>query len=227
MTTAFRGPESSTRPVRAAAASPGVHPVADQRVERRTVDSFADEVFRSMLRANSRIAASSVLRRGRVETHGYPILGSASSAGLLLSHLTRFARSVDLTREPASFVAIFLFDTHCDDEQFETLLRRQLQAIRAIDDSAPDAPAGAETTCRGFTAAGTSFDVLGLHPTAARPGRRAPLPMMIFNPCARLETVPAPRRASTKRVAPAPSPKRRVLRAVAAPGAALAGPAVP
>lgn len=129
------------------------------------------------------VGARSVLRQGRAETHGYAHLGSASAARLLLPHLSRFARSVDLADGFASFVAVFLHDPPVSEREFEALLWRQLQTIRDIDESSPDPAVSDDPTHPNFafSASGTAYFVIGLHPAASRPARRAPLPMLVFN----------------------------------------------
>lgn len=150
------------------------------------MDELAASIFQATVGAPDYpcVGARSVLRQGRAEVHGYADLGTASSAQRILPHLTRFAESLDLTRGFASFVAVFLDDPRCDEQQFEALLWRQLQHIRDIDDVPPDPAVSHDPEHRdfGFSVAGTAFFVIGLHAAASRPARRSPLPMLVFNP---------------------------------------------
>jgi FPC/CPF motif-containing protein YcgG len=130
------------------------------------------------------VGARSVLRQGRAETHAYADLGTAASARELIADLATFARSIDLTAGFASFVAVFLRTTCRDEDQFEALLWRQLQAIHEIDGAPPDPAVSSDPAHPNFawSVAGTAFFVIGLHPAASRPARRSPLPMLVFNP---------------------------------------------
>jgi FPC/CPF motif-containing protein YcgG len=149
-------------------------------------DVIAADAFRTIVGAPGYpcLGARSVLRQGRAETHGYVDLGSSDSAREMLVDLVRFGQSMDLTGGFASFVAVFLHDPHGDEELFEILLWRQLQAIRDLDRTARD-PAVSDDPAHsnfGFSVAGTAYFVIGLHPAASRPARKSPLPMLVFNP---------------------------------------------
>ncbi len=148
-------------------------------------DDAALEVFRTTAGAPDYpcVGARSVLRQQRAEVHGYAELGAPATARPLLRHLTRFGESVDLTEGFASFVAVFLHDPGADEAAFEELLWRQLQDVHDIDDAAPDPAVSAEPASPdfGLSVGGTAYFVIGLHPAASRPARRAPLPMVVFN----------------------------------------------
>lgn len=149
-------------------------------------DVIAADAFRTTVGAPDYpcVGARSVLRQGRAEAHGYADLGSADSAREMLVDLIRFAESMDQAGGFASFVAVFLHDPHGDEELFETLLWRQLQAIRDLDPTPRGAAVSDDPAHRnfGFSVAGTAYFVIGLHPAASRPARRSPLPMLVFNP---------------------------------------------
>lgn len=156
-------------------------------------DVMAAETFRTVVGAPDYpcVGARSVLRRGRAEPHGYADLGSVDAARGMLADLVRFGRSTNLADGFASFVAVFLHDPHGDEELFEMLLWRQLQAIRDLDRMPPD-PAVSDDPANanfGFSVAGTAYFVIGLHPAASRPARRSPLPMLVFNPHRQFDTL--------------------------------------
>lgn len=130
------------------------------------------------------LGARSVLQRERATVHAYPRMGSATSTTQLLSDIAQFGHHLDLTEGFASFVAVFPYDECSDEHEFERLLWQQLQAIHEAD-SAPWDP----TVSRdpqdprfSFSAGGRAYFVIGLHPGASRPARRAPHPMLVFNP---------------------------------------------
>lgn len=150
-----------------------------------TADSVARQVFEAVVGADSYpcVGARSVLRQQRAEVHGYPVLGTATSAQMLLTDLARFAAATDLSEGFASFIAVFMDDPGCDEAEFEELLWRQLQAIRDRDDAEPDPAVSNDPTDPhfAFSIAGTAYFVVGLHPRSSRAARRSPLPLLAFN----------------------------------------------
>lgn len=129
------------------------------------------------------LGARSVITQHRASVLVLPRLGSAESGRRLLSSLAAFAATTDVDEGFASFVAIFRQPEHTDEETFEQLLWQQLQHIADADrvpwsglvSEDPDDPHFA------FSAAGTPYFVVGLHPQASRIARRAPWPTLVFN----------------------------------------------
>jgi uncharacterized protein len=139
------------------------------------------------------LGARSVFRRDRATVRVYGELGSRQSAELILADLRRFASGVDLEDGLASFVALFRGPDIEDEQQFEDLLWAQLREVHAADEHPwtsevsgdPDDPHFA------FSAAGTAYFVVGLHPKASRDARRAAVPTLVFNPHAQFEELRA------------------------------------
>jgi len=129
------------------------------------------------------LGARSVMNRHRASVLVLPRLGSRYAGRQLLGALTEFAAATDIEDGFASFVAIFREPERTDEEGFERLLWRQLQCI-ADADSAPwsglvsDDP---DDPHFSFSAGGTPYFVVGLHPDASRVARRAPWPTLVFN----------------------------------------------
>lgn len=165
------------------AARPCVAP--DFAGSRTRADETARDVFESVVGHVDYpcVGAKSVLHRGRVVARGYTALADTASARMLVADLAEFARSADLSAGFTSFIAVFLRDPHCDEVRFETLLWRHLQLARDNDPSAPDPSVSNDPVNPhfAFSVAGSAYFVVGLHPTASRPARRAPLPMLAFN----------------------------------------------
>jgi uncharacterized protein len=129
------------------------------------------------------LGAKAVFRTDRATTRTYRRLGSRAAAGALLADLRAFAAGVDLDDGFASFLAVFTEPQVVDEAHFEALLWAQLRAIHDEDGtqwaegvaSDPDDPHFA------FSAGGTAYFVVGLHPRASRLARRAPAPTLVFN----------------------------------------------
>jgi FPC/CPF motif-containing protein YcgG len=154
--------------------------------QRAADDSTAREVFDAIVGGSDYpcLGARSVWRQGRATVRGSPRLGTAGSAGLLLEDLAQFASATDLSAGFTSFVAVFFAPCVPDEQCFERLLWRQLGTMRSADSTPPDPEVSDDPADPrfAFSAAGTAYFVVGLHPVASRPARRAPLPVLVFNP---------------------------------------------
>lgn len=129
------------------------------------------------------LGARSVFRRDRATIRVYDELGGEATAPALLDDLRTFAEAVDLEEGFASFVAVFRGPEIADEREFEQLLWAQLRALHA-EDEAPWSPGvSADPTDEhfAFSAAGTAYFVVGLHPRASRDARRAAVPTLVFN----------------------------------------------
>ncbi|MGL5909029.1 MAG: guanitoxin biosynthesis heme-dependent pre-guanitoxin N-hydroxylase GntA [Phycicoccus sp.] len=82
-----------------------------------------------------------------------------------------------------SFVASFRGPVPLCEREFEDALWRALQHLHHTDDRpwADGVAADPRDPHFAFSAAGTAFFVVGLHPHASRVARRAPLPTLVFN----------------------------------------------
>jgi FPC/CPF motif-containing protein YcgG len=152
-------------------------------------------VFRQIVGAHDYpcLGARSVLNRDRATVRGYRGLGTVESARELLADLAVFAERTDLTEGFASFVAVFDDRIEPDERTFERLLWRQLAAMRAVDPAPWDPRVSTDPADPdfAFSANGTAYFVVGLHPGASRPARRAPSPVLVFNPHEQFERLRA------------------------------------
>ena len=100
---------------------------------------------------------------------------------------------VDLEDGLASFVALFRGPDVRDERQFEELLWEQLREVHAADEQpwTPDVSGDPDDPHFAFSAAGTAYFVVGLHPMASREARRAPVPTLVFNLHAQFEQLRA------------------------------------
>lgn len=149
-------------------------------------DEAALRVFRQLVGVADYpcLGARSVFNRDRATVRGYRGLGTAESARRLLADLADFADRTEVAEGFASFVAVFFDRIERDEPTFERLLWRQLSAMREWDCEPWDPRVSADPADPdfAFSAAGTAYFVVGLHPGASRPARRAPCPVLVFNP---------------------------------------------
>lgn len=135
------------------------------------------------------LGARSVFHRGTAMVAALEEVGTPDAAGQLLAGLKVFAAEADPEAGLSSFVATFDRPVIESEREFETLLWKQLQLVHDLDSEAwnedvSDDPSDANFA---FSAAGTAYFVIGLHPRASRLARRAPLPTLVFNPHAQFE----------------------------------------
>ena len=139
------------------------------------------------------LGARSVFRRGRATVRVYDELGSRESARQILADLRLFASEVDLEQGLASFVALFRLPDIAGERQFEELLWEQLRQVHAADEQpwTHDVSGDPDDPHFAFSAAGTAYFVVGLHPRASRDARRAAVPTLVFNLHAQFEQLRA------------------------------------
>jgi FPC/CPF motif-containing protein YcgG len=139
------------------------------------------------------LGARSVFRRDRATVRVYDELGSPQSAELILADLRRFASTVQLEDGFASFIALFRGPDIQDEQHFEELLWAQLREVRATDEQpwTSDVSGDPDDPHFAFSAAGTAYFVVGLHPMASRDARRTAVPTLVFNPHAQFEQLRA------------------------------------
>jgi FPC/CPF motif-containing protein YcgG len=130
------------------------------------------------------LGAKSVFRRGSVEHVVLDDMTSADVPDELLARLRRFAGGIEGEPGFHSFIATFRQPMPTDEATFERELFDLLQRLHDADEE-PWAPGvGSDPTDPhfAFSAGGTAYFIVGLHPSASRVARRAPLPTLVFNP---------------------------------------------
>lgn len=146
--------------------------------------------------------AAAVFRHGCVAHIVLDDLAAPATPATLLDYLRCFAAGVAQTEGLHSFIVSFR-GPRLDASSFEAALMELLSAIRSeeatpggaarrptratthrIDVPArPARPAPAQRQAHvPFSAGGADYVVVGLHPEAAEPAMRAPLPTVVFNP---------------------------------------------
>jgi len=130
------------------------------------------------------LGAKSVFRRGSV---AHVVLDDMSGPDVptqLLERLAAFAGSIEGESGFHSFIATFRGPLPSDESAFESALFGLLQRLHDADDSSWADGVGSDPNDPhfAFSAGGTAYFIVGLHPAASRVARRAPLPTLVFNP---------------------------------------------
>jgi uncharacterized protein len=167
--------------------TPGLHgaQLAD------ATDHEIAESLRDLIRAPEYpcVGAKSVVNRNTVEIAVFDALADRESTPQLLDRLSRFVAVPPDDSGFRSFIAAFRGPVPASEEEFEHLLWAQLDLLRELD-TAPWDPAVSNDPTNPhfcFSVAGTAAFVIGMHPRASRIARRAPLPVLVFNPHAQFE----------------------------------------
>lgn len=129
------------------------------------------------------LGARSVFNRDRATIVVLEGLGTAAAGRRLLAALAEFATAADLDDGFTSLVAVFRDEAELTEREFEKLLWHQLRQIHEADDLEwdPAVSSDPQSPHFAFSAGGTAFFVVGLHPGASRIARRSPLPTLVFN----------------------------------------------
>jgi hypothetical protein len=120
-------------------------------------------------------------------------LGSWHTARELLAELKVFATANDAEQGFVSFLASFSGPAIGSELQFERLLWRQLQRVHELDDQPWDPSVSSDPADPdfAFSIGGVGYFVVGLHPLASRPARRAEHPTLVFNLHSQFESLRA------------------------------------
>lgn len=135
------------------------------------------------------LGAKSVFRRGSVAHAVLDDMTDPDVPGQLLERLETFARAIEGESGFHSFIATFRGPLPSDESAFESALFGLLQRLHDADDSSWADGVGSDPNDPhfAFSAGGTAYFIVGLHPAASRVARRAPLPTLVFNPHAQFE----------------------------------------
>ncbi|HEY8591872.1 MAG TPA: guanitoxin biosynthesis heme-dependent pre-guanitoxin N-hydroxylase GntA [Sphingomicrobium sp.] len=133
------------------------------------------------------VGAKSALARGQLKTLVCRSIDSAWDDVRIHSALLDWVR--DYRRDPQglrSLAIIFDGPQNLGEREFECRMWERLQSLADKDDwrgQAYDRRVSADPDDPHFALSfgGTAFFIVGLHPNASRPARRAPRPTMVFN----------------------------------------------
>ena len=129
------------------------------------------------------LGARSVFHRDRATVKVYDELAGDGVAEQLLADLRTFAAETDPEEGFASFVATFRGPSVLDEQHFERLLWSQLEQVHSVDGAGWNTAVSADPSDQhfAFSAGGTAYFIVGLHPQASRDARRTPTPTLVFN----------------------------------------------
>lgn len=125
------------------------------------------------------------LRGTLVHQHFGPLVHPDTTAELHTAVAGFAARRDEIDPLMATFAATFGGPHGMDEEEFETVLWQQLQALHELDAALhpwdPAVDCDPESERFGMSVGGHGFFVVGLHAQASRITRRFPLPTLVFN----------------------------------------------
>lgn len=115
----------------------------------------------------------------------YQSMDDPASASLLAHDLQRYIdETLDHDSQFMTMIAVFENEIFCE-EQFESLLWKQLSLLKKIDPKKDEAVEGVSQDPTeanySFTFNGEAFYVVGMHPHASRLARQFPYPSLAFN----------------------------------------------
>ncbi|WP_374967903.1 guanitoxin biosynthesis heme-dependent pre-guanitoxin N-hydroxylase GntA [Terrabacter sp. BE26] len=139
------------------------------------------------------LGAKSVFRRGGLAHVVLDDMDDPDVAADLLQRLRGFADDIEGEKGFHSFIATFRGPVPATEAGFEAALFQLLQRLHDVDEESWADGVGADPNDPhfAFSAGGTAYFIVGLHPAASRVARRAPLPTLVFNPHAQFEELRA------------------------------------
>jgi len=139
------------------------------------------------------LGAKSVFRRGNLAHVVLDDMASPDVPDQLLERLRAFASAIEGEGGFHSFIATFRGPLPASEADFEASLFGLLQRLHDADDEswAPGVGSDPNDPHFAFSAGGSAYFIVGLHPAASRVARRAPLPTLVFNPHAQFEELRA------------------------------------
>ena len=139
------------------------------------------------------LGAKSVFRRGSVAHVVLDDMAGPDVPTQLLERLRAFATAIDGESGFHSFIATFRGPLPTSEADFEASLFGLLQRLHDADDESWADGVGSDPNDPhfAFSAGGSAYFIVGLHPAASRVARRAPLPTLVFNPHAQFEELRA------------------------------------
>jgi FPC/CPF motif-containing protein YcgG len=139
------------------------------------------------------LGAKSVFRRGNLAHVVLDDMASPDVPDQLLERLRAFASAIEGEGGFHPFLATFRGPLPTSEADFEVSLFGLLQRLHDADDEswAPGVGSDPNDPHFAFSAGGSAYFIVGLHPAASRVARRAPLPTLVFNPHAQFEELRA------------------------------------
>ena len=138
------------------------------------------------------LGAKAAVNAGTYVLSVFEELGNPGCSQELARELEDFTASeMMLTKEYATFVAIFRTPRESAENAFERLLWNQLQQLHDIDAAKhrwdPAVSSDPSEANFSFSLGGVALYVVGMHPSSSRLSRQFPWPALIFNPHAQFQ----------------------------------------
>ena len=130
------------------------------------------------------IMAQTVFRTNNVAFKSYQGFGTDLSTSSILKDLHQYLEGYNFQdNEFFTFIAAFPDERNFTEEEFETLLWKQLQLLHNADSNSwdPTVSNSPENEHFSFSLLGKAFYIVGLHPGSSRISRRSPFPAIVFN----------------------------------------------
>ena len=173
-------PKNKTKPVSSFVSEAQFYTTNQLSAIKRIKDYIEDESFPC-------VGAKAALVQGNVTFRSYGMLGEDGTTSSLYFDLMEYVQAMDID-DPRiqSFVAIFKDDKMSSEEEFETLLWKQLELLHVQDagldiDWNEDVSEDPDSPHFSMSIANHPFFVVGMHSEASRNARRSPFPVMVFN----------------------------------------------
>ncbi|MCT8340983.1 YqcI/YcgG family protein [Flavobacteriaceae bacterium TK19130] len=130
------------------------------------------------------IMAQTVFKMKKTTIKRYHTLGTEASAIEIYNDIKSYLTSYDFnSNEFQTFIATFPENSVANEQEFEKLLWKQLQAIHEVDTDPWDASVSSnpDDSKFSFSIGGEAFFIVGMHPQSSRKARRTPFPVIVFN----------------------------------------------
>lgn len=128
--------------------------------------------------------AQTVFSMDKVDFHTYDNFGSKNTARRILEDLKVYIENYDFeSNEFLTFMAVFKGRKSFSEDQFESLLWKQLEFLKELDKDPWDPSVSSDPDNKdfSFSLGGKAFYIVGLHPNSSRIARQTPYPALAFN----------------------------------------------
>lgn len=130
------------------------------------------------------VMAQTVFKMNNVKFRLYPELGTKKTAKVLIKDLEDYVKTLKInTKNFLTFIAVFPEMQIKDEQEFETLLWKQLHELHQEDQKPWDKNVSQNPESKefSFSIAGQAFYVVGMHPNSSRMARQSPYTELVFN----------------------------------------------
>ena len=151
--------------------------IEDEKIKKEFTEFILEQDHPCMM-------AQTVFSMDKVDFHTYENFGSKNTAKKILEDLKLYIKNYDFeSNEFLTFLAVFKGRTSFSEDQFETVLWKQLEFLSELDTDSWDPAVSSDPSNKNFSFSlgGKAFYIVGLHPNSSRLARQTPYPAMAFN----------------------------------------------